>query len=53
MMYRVKIRDYWFADDNGIPVDFLSWAAANDIVIVSLINNIPAKVVKQKEVRDE
>ena len=53
MMYRVKIRDYWFADDNGIPVDFYKWEDANDVAMVSLHQNIPAKVVKQKEVSDE
>ena len=52
-MYRVKIRDYWFADDNGISIDFLSWEAANDVAMVSLHQGIPAKVVKLKEVSDE
>ena len=51
-MYRVKIRDYWFADDNGIPVDFYKWEDANDVAMVSLHQNIPAKVVKLKEVSD-
>ena len=49
-MYRVKIRDFWFADnDTGLPVDFHSWAAANQVVVTSLNAGIPAKVVKQNE----
>ena len=52
-MYRVKIRDFWFADnDTGLPVDFHSWAAAYAVVLASLNLSIPAKVVKQKEVSD-
>ena len=53
-MYRVKIRDYWFADnETGLPLEFHSWAYAYDVMLTSLNAGIPAKVVKLKEVKDE
>ena len=50
MIYRVKIRDYWYAENaTGLPINFISWAAANDVMLVSLNQNIPAEVVKFNE----